>query len=266
MISTKTCSKCKQEKPFSEFNKGKDKFGLHVWCKECYSKWAAEHYKKNKDKIDGQHREYHRKNRDRILKHSKEYYSREEVKQHRLEYQRANREHIREYHRQYRRKNAEAIRERERQYYHNNKDKNKQWHKKWRDSHKEQIKEAGKRYREESKDTINRARLDRLHNDPVFKMKEQTRNMLRYVFREHGHKKGSRTADILGCDLDFFCDYMFKTWKKNYGKPWNGEPYHIDHIIPLATAKTEEDVIRLCHYTNLQMLTPKDNMDKSDKI
>ena len=50
MISTKTCSKCKQEKPFSEFNKGKDKFGLHVWCKECYSKWAAEHYKKNKDK------------------------------------------------------------------------------------------------------------------------------------------------------------------------------------------------------------------------
>ena len=29
--------------------------------------------------------------------------------------------------------------------------------------------------------------------------------------------------------------------------------WHIDHIIPLSTAKTEE-AIKLCHYTNLQPL------------
>ena len=33
----------------------------------------------------------------------------------------------------------------------------------------------------------------------------------------------------------------------NYG--WD-----IDHIIPLSSVKTEEDVIRLNHYTNLQPL------------
>ena len=38
--------------------------------------------------------------------------------------------------------------------------------------------------------------------------------------------------------------------------------YHIDHIVPLATAQTEEDVIKLCHYTNLQLLTAKDNLEK----
>jgi hypothetical protein len=30
--------------------------------------------------------------------------------------------------------------------------------------------------------------------------------------------------------------------------------WDIDHIIPISSAKTEEDVIRLNHYTNLQPL------------
>ena len=45
----------------------------------------------------------------------------------------------------------------------------------------------------------------------------------------------------------------------------NKEKVHIDHIIPLATAKTEEDVIKLCHYTNLQLLKAKDNLKKGAK-
>lgn len=50
------------------------------------------------------------------------------------------------------------------------------------------------------------------------------------------------------------------------GVEWIGQPCHIDHIIPLATAHTVEDVYRLCHYTNLRLLTPEDNMDKSDSL
>ena len=42
--------------------------------------------------------------------------------------------------------------------------------------------------------------------------------------------------------------------KLNYG--WD-----IDHRIPLSLAKTEEDVIRLNHYTNLQPLCSKINRD-----
>ena len=30
--------------------------------------------------------------------------------------------------------------------------------------------------------------------------------------------------------------------------------WDIDHIIPVSTAKTEEDIIKLNHYTNLQPL------------
>ena len=43
---------------------------------------------------------------------------------------------------------------------------------------------------------------------------------------------------------------------------FNGEinyGWDIDHIIPLSTAKTKEDLIKLNHYTNLQPLCSKIN-------
>jgi hypothetical protein len=62
-------------------------------------------------------------------------------------------------------------------------------------------------------------------------------------------------------------DYMEKQFQPgmsfdNYG--FDG--WHIDHIVPLATAKTEEQVAKLNHYTNLQPLWAKDNMSKGAKI
>ena len=45
-----------------------------------------------------------------------------------------------------------------------------------------------------------------------------------------------------------------------------GVDIHIDHIVPLATAKTEGDVIALNHYTNLRPCWAHVNLSKSDKI
>ena len=46
----------------------------------------------------------------------------------------------------------------------------------------------------------------------------------------------------------------------------NRSEWEIDHIIPLASATTEEDVIRLNHYTNLRPLWTIDNQSKRDKM
>jgi hypothetical protein len=46
----------------------------------------------------------------------------------------------------------------------------------------------------------------------------------------------------------------------------NRSEWHLDHIIPLSSAKTEEELYKLCHYTNLQPLWAVENMKKGNKI
>lgn len=72
--------------------------------------------------------------------------------------------------------------------------------------------------------------------------------------------------EIVGLPFDEFKDYLLNTWEKNYGEAWAGEPYHIDHIIPLVTANNLAEIECLCHYTNLQMLKPEDNLKKGRRI
>ena len=82
-----------------------------------------------------------------------------------------------------------------------------------------------------------------------------------------GLSKNKKSIDILGCDIKFFKEYLEvrftddMNWS-NYGVVWD-----IDHIIPLATATNEYDIIRLNHYTNLQPLDSYVNrFIKRDKI
>ena len=99
------------------------------------------------------------------------------------------------------------------------------------------------------------------------KFKQQVRTMIRDSFKRKNFKKNDKTEKIIGCSFKMFIEHLLKTYKKNYGVDWNGiEPVHIDHIIPLATAHTEEEIIKLCHYKNLQLLKPKDNLKKQDKL
>jgi hypothetical protein len=101
--------------------------------------------------------------------------------------------------------------------------------------------------------------------DDFYKFKRLIRDCVLKSFKRTNHRKSSYAKDIIGIDFDKAWDYLKNTWKHNYGTEYNGEEYHIDHIVPLSTAKTEEDVIKLCHYTNLQLLKPEDNLEKTNK-
>ena len=46
----------------------------------------------------------------------------------------------------------------------------------------------------------------------------------------------------------------------------NHGEWHIDHIIPLSSAKDEYEFFKLCHYTNLQPLWANENYKKGKKI
>jgi 5-methylcytosine-specific restriction endonuclease McrA len=57
------------------------------------------------------------------------------------------------------------------------------------------------------------------------------------------------------------------TWK-NHGKYTGNynETWQYDHIIPISNAATEEELIKLNHYSNFQPLCSKKNLEKSNKI
>ena len=97
------------------------------------------------------------------------------------------------------------------------------------------------------------------------RFKDDVRSLIYNSLHRKDYLKSKTTEEIIGCDLEFFVKYIES--KFTDGMCWERiNEIHIDHIIPLATAKTEEEVIKLCHYTNLQPLWAKDNLSKGSKI
>lgn len=184
-------------------------------------------------------------------------------------------EDLKAYQKKYRENNKEILKEKQKEYhkrwYAKNKETKLLKNKEWLASHKEQRTLKIKEWETKNHDRILQQKLkrrkERLKEDSVYKLKTQTRDVIKKSFRGVLKGKRGKTTEILGCDLDFFVKYLLETYKNNYGVEWDRvEKVHIDHIIPLATAKTKEDVIELCRYTNLQLLKAKDNLKKSSKM
>jgi len=170
-------------------------------------------------------------------------------------YRERNREALNAYNRQYHQNNKETISKRMKEYNKTNKEKISIRGKKYRELNKEKVRELDRKHKKRKKDT-----------DPVFKFKCRLRGAINLAFKSKDLTKSKASNDILGIDVKSGWEYLKYTWLKNYKTVWNGQPYHLDHIIPISTAKTVEDVIKLNHYTNLQMLTPEDNIAKSNKF
>ncbi len=105
----------------------------------------------------------------------------------------------------------------------------------------------------------------RRDNDACFYLKDKVRKYIHSSLKRGGYTKKSRTHEILGCDYETFAAHLEAQFVD--GMNWdNRDKWHIDHIIPLASTQTEEDVLRLNHYSNLQPLWAEDNLAKSDKM
>ena len=90
------------------------------------------------------------------------------------------------------------------------------------------------------------------------------RKRVRDILKLKGELKKDATFELIGCSPKELVQHL-QTQFTN-GMSWeNYGEWHIDHIIPLSSAKTIDDIKRLCHYTNLQPLWAKDNLKKSNK-
>lgn len=160
----------------------------------------------------------------------------------------------------YRQKHKEEIKVRSKKYRLKNYDKlkekyGKEYRDKWKKEHQEKLKQYSKND------------LQRIKSDPLKMFKRQARDAIRNGFRRKGFSKTTKTEKLLGCDYNLFIKHLLETFKLNYGYDYDWkEPIHIDHIIPLKNAKTEQEVIELSHYTNLQLLKVQDNLQKGSKL
>lgn len=103
--------------------------------------------------------------------------------------------------------------------------------------------------------------------DPVRRLAKSVSTRLGMAIKGMGFTKISRTQEYAGCSWTFLKTYIESRFLP--GMSWDNHSvmgWHIDHIIPISTAKTGEDVKRLSHYTNLQPLWAKDNRAKGDRL
>ncbi len=160
--------------------------------------------------------------------------------------------------------NKEEHLERIKKYQEENKEYIKNYKTEWRLKNPNYHTEYNKSYFQNNKEKYYEYVIERKRKNPIFKFTGNIRSLIGGSFKRacnNRYKKSSKTEEILGCTLIEFVEYIQSQFEegmnlKNHGK------WELDHILPLANAQTEEDIIKLNHYTNFQPLWKVDNRKK----
>ena len=105
--------------------------------------------------------------------------------------------------------------------------------------------------------------------NPLAKLRNVVRNRLLVGLKANGFKTNLKSVQIFGAEWDIIKKHIENQFTEgmnwdNHGK--NKDNWHFDHIIPLSSAKTDEDFLKLCHYTNMQPMWSEENLKKGTKI
>lgn len=241
--SLNRCTKCQVVKPFQDFPKRKDReIGIKSHCKAC----CGEHKREKWAAIP--------ENQRKALSKARYAATSDQEKAKKREAYKANPEKYLARHKEWREKNHEYV-----------KSKMREWH----NENQEKANHASREHYKANKASYIAGNLirkkARIASDPVFAMSERIRSLIYVRMRAGGYTKKSKSQEILGCDWIAFSKHIERQFLK--GMTWDNKgDWCIDHIVPMATAKTEEDVIALNHFTNLRPMWAKDNLSKGARI
>lgn len=134
--------------------------------------------------------------------------------------------------------------------------------KRWREYHNPEQKSA---YRKANRAAINEKIGVRYHSDPDHRLRVNVRNRLKHFLKATGRKKAKKTQDVVGCSVSHLRAFIDAQLLP--GMTWAERGlWHIDHFLPLSSARTTEDVEMLSHWTNLRPIWAGENMRKHDSI
>lgn len=150
-----------------------------------------------------------------------------------------------------------------------NKEKLNEYTRKWRIENEDRMREQRKLKYQNNKDIIKKKNyeycVERKKKDPFYKLIIGIRSLILISFKNQFTTKSKKTIEILGCSFEEFKIHLESKFDDKMNWKNQGTYWHIDHIIPISSAETEEDVYRLNHYTNLQPLYWLDNLRKNNK-
>jgi len=162
---------------------------------------------------------------------------------------------------EYKFKNKEKIKEYNSKWNSENKSYYQEYRKIWEVKNYDKVLEKRKRFKEKNPSYINNYNKQRKKEDILFRLISDMRNSVNRYLKYRSKK----TFEIVGCTPEFLKEHLEKQFVD--GMTWeNRGEWHIDHKIPLSSAKTEEELYKLCHYTNLQPLWAEENLKKGNKI
>jgi hypothetical protein len=229
-MAHKICTKCKQDKGLSEFNKcSRVKDGRKAECRDCQKEG-----KRIYDDLHPNHdHEYYIKNKDRITTRNQEY-----VEEHREQSNQTKYNYVK--------RHPQERLEQGRRSYHKNK-------------HKRKI------YIDNNRERFNKERREYMASHPQARIAHNLRSRVGAVI--NGRSKGGRLYLLVGCDMNFLKGYLESFWTEgmdwgNYGRGIG--KWSLDHTIPLETfdLTDEEEQKKAFHYTNLRPMWYPENASK----
>jgi hypothetical protein len=160
-------------------------------------------------------------------------------------------------------KNKEQYKKQYSLYYIENRKKILERVKTWGEKNEDKVKHYKKKYVENNRTKINENIVQRKKNEPLLKLKMHFRSKINKILTN----KIEKTFELIGCTPNELKEHLEKQFKD--GMSWDNHGlfgWHIDHIIPISSAKNDDEMKKLCHFTNLQPLWAKENIQKRNKI
>jgi len=168
-------------------------------------------------------------------------------------YYKKNKDAVADYQRKYYSENKEYVAERSRKYYSENKEALDDYQRNYSADNKNSVADRNRNYQKH-----------RRAEDPKFAMINRISARMRQALAFKGLTKTTKTMEALGCTSDQFQRHIELQFSK--GMSWaNRGKWHLDHIVPISSAETEQEIVRLSHYLNLRPLWAEENLSKSKK-
>jgi len=161
--------------------------------------------------------------------------------------------------------NKEACSVRSAIYREQNKENIKYNQKKYYKANRQRIIKRSNKHYQDNKPAKNAYYKKRRAENSLFRLRHNILVRINKGLKSAGVLKSQRSTEYLGCSWKELHEHIERQFLPRMA--WdNRTEWHVDHIRPLASAKSLEELIPLLHFTNLRPLWAEDNMAKSDKI